>query len=160
MLGLSLPPDGPLFPAPAADGSATVRSLDTDEAGRWLRTLLFGSPALLGERRVSSHSFKATMLSYAAKRGVSVDVRLMLGYHSTPHRMALVYARDPAARTILVLEELLSEIRDKKFLPDATRGGRIVKSRPATVLIEIKEEDSEEARDVPADGSSFPVSRC
>ena len=155
MLGLPLPPDGPLFPAPAADGSATVRSLDTDEAGRWLRTLLFGSPALLGDRRVSSHSFKATMLSYAAKRGVSVDVRLMLGYHSTPHRMALVYARDPAAHTILVLEELLSEIRDKKFLPDATRGGRIVKSRPATVLIEIKEEDGEDAQDVPADCSGL-----
>ena len=78
------------------------------------------------ERRVSSHSLKCTMLSFAAKRGLPVPDRLMLGYHSSNMHMAMVYSRDGAAASLLLLERLISEIVKGTFKPDSTRSGRIV----------------------------------
>ena len=77
-------------------------------------------------KRITSHSFKASLLSMAAKRGYPLDDRLQMGYHATPGRMALVYSRDGAARSLRLLESMLSEIRRGQFLPDATRSGRLV----------------------------------
>ena len=42
-LGLQDPPHGPIMPAPDRQGMPTVRSLDSDEAGAWVRLLLYGS---------------------------------------------------------------------------------------------------------------------
>ena len=81
------------------------------------------------DRRVSSHSLKCTMLSYAAKRGISVPDRLMLGYHSSNMHMAMVYSRDGAAASLLLLERLIDEIVKGTFKPDSTRSGRIVESQ-------------------------------
>jgi hypothetical protein len=50
------------------------------------------------------------MLSFAAKRGLSVPDRLMLGYHSSQMHMAMVYSRDGAAASLLLLEGLIDEI--------------------------------------------------
>ena len=55
-LGLGDPPDCPVMPAPDKQGCPTVRPLDTEEMGRWLRCILTGSSAKLGERKLSSHS--------------------------------------------------------------------------------------------------------
>ena len=55
-LGLGGPPDCPVMPAPDKQGCPTVRPLDTEEMGRWLRCILTGSSAKLGERKLSSHS--------------------------------------------------------------------------------------------------------
>ena len=40
--------------------------------------------------------------------------------------MADVYARDAEARPLRMMEELLSEIRNKQFFPDESRAGRLV----------------------------------
>ncbi len=45
--------------------------------------------------------------------------------------MSMVYSRDGASASLLILEKLLSEIRQKLFLPDVTRSGRIVKAASA-----------------------------
>ena len=71
-LKLKNPPDSAVMPAPDQWGDATDRRLESHEAGAWLRKLLFGEQVQLKERRISSHSMKSTMLSFAAKRGVSV----------------------------------------------------------------------------------------
>ena len=78
------------------------------------------------DRRVSSHSMKATVLSYAAKRGISVPDRLQLGYHTSQFQMSLVYSRDGAAAGLIILASLLKEIREGRFRPDETRSGRII----------------------------------
>ena len=77
---------------------------------------------------MSSHSLKCTMLFFAAKRGLSVPDRLMLGYHSSQMHMAMVYSRDGAAASLLLLEGLIDEIAKGKFKPDSTRSGRLVAS--------------------------------
>ena len=40
------------MPAPDRQGMPTVRSLDSDEAGAWVRLLLYGSTSALEGRRV------------------------------------------------------------------------------------------------------------
>ena len=129
-LGLTLPPSGLIMPAPDKSGDATQRPLESGECGKWLRRLLDHGAAgeLQDERRISSHSLKCTMLSFAAKRGLSVPDRLMLGYHSSQMHMAMVYSRDGAAASFILLERLIREIAAGKFRPDSTRSGRVVDS--------------------------------
>ena len=66
-----------LMPAPDSEGRPLVRAIESDEAGCWLR-LLIGEEKTRHDstRQISSHSMKATMLSYAAKRGYSHQTRL------------------------------------------------------------------------------------
>ena len=117
----------PPMPAPSVEGKPTVRPLGTDECGSWLRLLLQMNPvASKNEVRITSHSCKCTILSYAAKRGLPHDERLVLGHHAHQGRMADVYARDAEARPMRMMEELLSEIRGKRFFPDESRAGRLV----------------------------------
>ena len=78
-LGIREPPSHCLMPAPDREGKPLARPLTSAEAGRWARRLLGcdtpeGSPS-----RVTSHSFKATLLSMAAKRGYPLEDRLQDG---------------------------------------------------------------------------------
>ena len=67
---------------------------------------------------------KATLLSWAAKRGVAVNDRLHLGYHADGAGIAQVYSRDNAARSLHILDAMLAEVRSGYFMPDCGRGGR------------------------------------
>ena len=144
-LGMGEPPDWPLFAAPDKQGEPTIRSLDTAEVGRWLRSILFDDPKPLQDRRVSSHSLKATCLSFAAKFGAGMDDRLQLGYHAGGEsKMGLVYGRDGASGPLRVLEGILRAIREDRFRPDATRSGRFAgdgRIRGKFDVVEIKDED-------------------
>ena len=161
-LGLVDPPDFPVMPAPDKSGSPTVRPLDTEEMGRWLRCILTGSSSKQGERKLSSHSCKCTMLSYAAKRGISIMDRQLLGYHTTPHRMALTYSRDSAAHPLMILGRLIGEIREKKFFPDETRSGRLVgdagevPSGTKAPVVVVKDEEVEESSPTVAEAEASP----
>ncbi|CAE7511598.1 unnamed protein product [Symbiodinium sp. CCMP2592] len=59
-------------------------------------------------------------------------VSIALG--SVPGRMALVYSRDGAARSLRLLEVMLEEIRSGFYLPDSTRSGRL--RGPAREILE------------------------
>ncbi|CAE7253466.1 NaCP60E [Symbiodinium necroappetens] len=152
-LGLLEPPAGPLMPAPGKDRQPTVRSLESDEAGAWLRLLLFGNTKTLPERKVTSHSCKCTCISWAAKF-VSPSELLLLGYHVGDFRMGLTYSRDSAAPTLLLLERILRKIRSGEFVPDATRSGRFKSSVRGVPLVEIKDEEWEDV------GGSTPRSEA
>ena len=117
---------GCVMPAPDVEGKPLARALESDEAGCWLR-LLIGEKLGRSEssRPISSHSLKATMLSFAAKRGVSHQDRLSLGHHVHPYQMADVYARDAAARDLRLLDFLIREVRCGAFKPDESRAGRL-----------------------------------
>ena len=154
-LSLPDPPEGPVMPAPDHRGAPTVRSLESDEAGAWIRLLLFNSTAQLKDRRVSSHSCKCTCISFATKYGASPDELLLLGYHTGDFKMPLTYGRDAAAPTLLLLERVFKDIRSGVFRPDCTRSGRFVRGRDKAV-IEIKDED--EPQLLP--GPQFPEDQC
>ena len=122
--------------------------MDSQEAAAWLRLLLHGDSNVNPEKKVSSHSLKTTMLSYAARRGLGMDIRLQLGYHTSSHRMGLTYSRDGAAASLMALEQMLCEINTGLYSPDETRSGRI-RTQPeiaTSAVIEVKDEalDSEQ----------------
>eukprot|EP00435_Cladocopium_sp_Y103_P040460 s2955_g11.t1 len=102
---------------------------DHRRQGLW-RKLLTGSKEVNPERKVSSHSFKATCLSYCAKYGVEPLTRLQLGYHSGGGeglRMVHTYSRDAISEPLAKLIQVLSDIRNSVFFPDCTRSGRFAK---------------------------------
>eukprot|EP00435_Cladocopium_sp_Y103_P047487 s2776_g14.t1 len=99
-----------IMPAPGPDGRPQQRPLATDEASSWLRLLLGEEQQMASSaRKISSHSLKSTILSFAAKRG--------LGYVDT-------YARDAQARVIRLVDKLIIEVRSGYFEPDCNRAGR------------------------------------
>ena len=112
------------MPAPGLQGQVTGRPLETQECAAWLRKIV-GSQEDISVRRVSSHSLKSTFLSFAAKRGIGIPERLQLGYHTSNFQMGMVYSRDGAAASLLVLERLIKDIAEGVFDPDETRSGRI-----------------------------------
>ena len=119
-----------LMPAPGDDGRPLKRAVESDEAGCWLRLLLGEAVKRCDSvRKLSSHSLKSTMLSFAAKRGYSLPDRLSMGHHAHPFKMADVYARDAQARDLRLLDSLIAEIRAKRFLPDESRAGRMVSAK-------------------------------
>ena len=164
-LGLEFPPSGLVMPAPDKHGIPTERPLESGECGKWLRRLLQLDviEGQASDRRVSSHSLKCTFLSFAAKRGLPVPERLMLGYHSSQMHMAMVYSRDGAASSLLLLEKLIDEIFKGSFKPDSTRSGRVleVQDQPSgsqstavkLEIIEISDEEVAEPSSVESDSS-------
>ena len=126
----------PLMPAPDSNQEPTVRPLSSSEAGSWMRDLLKVDSSNK-DVKVTSHSLKATCLSYAAKRGCSFEDRLSLGYRTHNLKMALCYSRDGAARPLRVLEQILREVRERTFKPDETRSGRLSTSTDHTMATDV-----------------------
>ena len=151
-LNIRLPPEHPLMPAPAGDGSPLQRALTATEAGDWLRKILPGSKAQFENRRVTAHSMKSTCLSFCAKYGLTAEVRLQLGYHVAGFKMLHTYSRDAAAQPLLELERVLSAVRTGQFKPDVTRSGRFTTESPVAsggaVTVVNLEEPKEERCDV------------
>ena len=116
----------PLMPAPNMSGAATRRPLSTEEMKLWTTHLLEKSGHDLTGRKISSHSCKCTMLSFAAKFGMAWDDRLVLGGHVGHLKSPITYSRDALARPLRLLSELLADIRSGRFQPDQTRSGRFV----------------------------------
>ncbi|CAE6955382.1 unnamed protein product [Symbiodinium sp. CCMP2592] len=140
----------PTMPAPNHLGEPTVRALGSDECGAWLRALL---PTRL-DMRTTSHSLKATFLSYCAKRGMSHLDRLALGGHSHGAKSADTYARDALARPLRLLQGVIREISMGVFIPDANRAGRLI------VSAETSELAQELGHEVPSLATAFEDRRA
>jgi hypothetical protein len=113
----------PLMPAPNLALEATRRPVSTHEAKMWIGHLLCLED--VNKAKLTSHSCKCTCLSFLAKRGASIEDRLVLGYHSNKMRMALTYSRASIARPLALLSHVLMEIRTGVFEPDNSRSGRL-----------------------------------
>jgi len=156
--GLSAEEDGTLVPARSANGWSKA-SADIGEANSVLRGFLLrlgvqGPDA----RRHSTHSCKATLLSWASKHGMRGELRRLLGGHAKPkERMVLEYSRDALAPALHALTLLLADIRVGRFSPDADRSGRF--GAFPSVAFDKQPSEDEAARDAPDEvGSiaSFP----
>jgi hypothetical protein len=127
----SLPePDGkqPNIRTVLKNGLFGSTPLNSSDASKWLRDVLImtGSPRS-DVINISTHSLKATTLSWCAKAGVSEERRRLLGYHTQPGSIALLhYSRDALAGPLRDLESVVDSIRQKIFFPDATRSGYFV----------------------------------
>jgi len=119
-----------VFPTPLVDGSWSEVAQRTTDVGNLLRRLLasagFAPPTL---ERIGAHSLKATLLSWAAKRGIEAEARRMLGYHLRPgDRTMAAYSRDELAAPLRMVSDMLAEVRSGKFVPDSSRSGFLVEA--------------------------------
>ena len=89
------------WPDPQRPGAPTVAALKHHGSWRMVERLLLDGNFCLDNRRIASHTMKCTVLSFAAKRSISLDDRLTLGYHSGGHKMAHGYSRDAPWRWCL-----------------------------------------------------------
>ena len=123
--GCELTPDyaGPLLPAPKADGSWSLRSTSSDEATKWLLEVL--KPRSEDLTEVSSHSLKASPLSWMAKAGLEPSHRQVLGHHSTGKGSLETYSRDQLSAPLRAFEGVLRQIRIGALCPDKTRSGHV-----------------------------------
>ena len=116
--------DGPLLRAPLGVADFLQRGMTSQESSMSLRKLL-GLPepdATTGGENVSSHSLKATCLSWCAKRGLSPSSRSMLGRHtSVLNETFAIYSRDLMVAPAVELQKLIDEISEGTFSPDAPR---------------------------------------
>ena len=85
------------MPAPNGEGDPTVRPLSTSELGKWVRMILDRHGLLHDEAKITSHSCKATLLSFLAKYGASIPDREILGGHTGCMKSVLTYSRDALA---------------------------------------------------------------
>lgn len=116
-LDMTKVPLGPFLPAPKIGGGFCARPLSTQEAARWLRLLLSGTP---GSEKIRCHSLKATLLNWCAKAGLDKEVRAVLGHHSTAlHGSDIVYSRELQVRPLRKLQMLLKSIRIGLNLEDS-----------------------------------------
>ena len=121
---------GPFFRPPGTSGNAHCRrGLTSQEVTRFLRLMLEDEHSGHGDLRVSSHSLKATLLSWASKSGMSAADRAILGRHSSAYlESSAVYARDLAFGAVHRLQEVLRKNHCGEFLPDAPRSGYFANS--------------------------------
>jgi hypothetical protein len=126
-LGLA-PVSKPMMPTVLKGGKLGSSALSASEATAWLRELL--GPFEPGVHSPSTHSLKATYLSWSAKWGMSHEHRCTLGYHMQPgHSSLYVYSRDNLAHPLRLMEEMLAAVVEGSFRPDATRSGRFIRKQ-------------------------------
>ena len=99
----------------------------TAESSLWLRDILVTVVLdAAGAEGFSTHSLKATCLSWAAKAG-SLSLEDVIMGHRSPQakKSRLVYSRDALADVMVKLWRVVDSIRKGHFKPDASRANRI-----------------------------------
>ena len=107
------------------------------DLSKFLRSVLHAAP----EQRLSSHSGKATLLSWSAKFGLPLETREILGRNSRG-TTAAIYSRDLQGHAIESLVKVLNAVKAGRFDPEACRS-----KRWTTETIEIKDESEDEPSD-------------
>ena len=103
--------------------------MSSHEATVWMRELLSPANAFSGGVRrpvdnLGTHSCKVTLLAWAAKGGLSLEHRKLLGYHtSSADETALLYSRHAMAEPLRALSRLVEAVRVGQFRPDEGRSG-------------------------------------
>lgn len=115
------PPRPSRRPADAADVTQVLRETLVE----------VGAASLEQVAPITSHSCKATVLSWACKLGVRMPHRRVIGGHTKPgEKSPRAYGREELAAPLRALARLYGEIRSGVFLPDQTRSGMIVEAPP------------------------------
>jgi hypothetical protein len=127
-VGLEASRDGALFLAVDGGGHFSRAKRTTAAMSAILRELLVavGAPSSDGRAPcATSHSCKATALSWAAKAGLRPGSRRLLGGHAKPKDLSMLeYSRDALAPVLRELTAVYAEIVAGTFDPDSTRSGR------------------------------------
>lgn len=128
--GLTLPGNDAQFMLPAPCGSSekmwTDRYLTSQEANSFLKVLLTRLGLSYEHQRVTTHSFKATALTWCSKFGVDGEMRAALARHQgTTKGPTALYSRDLLTPCLRVFLHVVEAIKKKHFHPDTTRSGML-----------------------------------
>ena len=116
-----------LMPGLSASNNFLNRPMSAAEGTLWLREILYMQGVDEDLERYSSHSLKATCLSWSAKScTMTYEERLTQGHHVSPkHGMALLYSRDALAEILVKLARVVKAIEGRSFQPDLPRAERV-----------------------------------
>ena len=116
-------PVGSIVPSFDEAGEPTWQPMAPQNITAWLRAVL--AAEFPESRRLSSHSLKATGLSWAASAGVPLETRRLLAHHvHDSARSTETYSRDVLAPAARVFEEVLLAMKNGAFNPDNARGSQ------------------------------------
>lgn len=149
-MDLNTPINGPLLHAPLGEpGSFMERGLRASEVSSMVRKFICSpEPPVPAGELVSSHSLKATPLSWCARYGLSPAVRSLLGRHaSSLNETYAIYSRDLACSPVAELQTVIDAIADGSFSPDSQRSEFFKKG----VATPVRTEDA----DVPPHGEEL-----
>ena len=117
--------DGPLVHAPSSsNGGFMKRGLRSSEVSAMLRRFINVAEPMPGDNAEipSSHSLKATTLSWCARYGLSPTTRSLLGRHTNAlTETYAIYSRDLMGAPVAELQRVIDEIADGSFCPDNPR---------------------------------------
>ena len=117
--GLDLPgkEPSPMLPAPQKNGLGwQSRYLTSQEMNAFMKKLFTDGGIVLDGRRVSTHSCKATCISWCAKHDVSPEHRAVLARHSTTAQgPTALYSRDIITAALRSLVKVLEAVRAQQF---------------------------------------------
>ena len=140
---------GPLFRPPmAAGGGLCKRGLTSSEVTKFLRLLFECNDNNVDGPRVSSHSLKATALSWASKFGLPIPDKAILGRHASATTEAhAIYSRDLSVASVMKLQDIILRISRLEFQPDNPRRGYFAEenapcAEPDAIELVKVEEDS------------------
>ena len=140
---------GPLFRPPmAAGGGLCKRGLTSSEVTKFLRLLFECNDNNVDGPRVSSHSLKATALSWASKFGLPIPDKAILGRHASATTEAhAIYSRDLSVASVMKLQDIILRISRLEFQPDNPRRGYFAEenapcAEPDAIEVVKVEEDS------------------
>lgn len=127
--GLQLPGEEPLpmLPAPEKGGTGwQKRFLTSQEMNSFMKKLFADGGVPIEGRRISTHSCKATCISWCAKHDVSPEHRAVLARHSTATQgPTALYSRDLITAALRSLIAVIEAIKSQTFFPDRSRSGMI-----------------------------------
>ena len=126
----------PLLPSPSRSSGWNKIPLSAEASTAWLRhPLLKGGTDRKDLMSFGTHSLKATVLSWLAKRGVPREVRAALGYHAKAvDGTEVVYGRDNMASPLRTMIGVIQEVATGVFRPGATKSGMLLKSKPSAAV--------------------------
>ena len=133
------------------------RRMTTGEAQLFLKEFLassgFDESELAG---IGCHSLKCTLLSWASKGAyLPIADRLLMGHHLSKENLsAVVYSRDELTRITVVIYQMLRDVKNKKFKPDASRAERVAEK------IDLTDDDSQNSSDDEADMADVMFTPC
>lgn len=110
-----------VLPSEASVHMELSSKVSTEEVTNGLKTLLGKVFAESQSGCISSHSLKATVLTYVNKAGIDLTYSELLGYHLTMHKSAINYSRDALAAPIREMMKILRSIQEGSFVPCAQR---------------------------------------
>ncbi|CAE7684757.1 unnamed protein product [Symbiodinium sp. CCMP2592] len=125
-----LPDCAVIMPAMSPGGNFLGRAMTAAEGSLWLREFLHLQGFAGDLEQYSSHSLKATALSWTAKSGtMTYEERLTQGHHCSPkHGMALLYSRDALAEIIVKVAKVVSAVSRGVLSPDLPRAERVARA--------------------------------